>query len=90
MTPLEQAREALAAILTCVPFHHSHNKVHDQARAALAALSKEPQALPPQAPPWMLPLEVAMRIGNEHRVQGYVVQDIAKAVCKYHGLTPKE
>jgi hypothetical protein len=97
MTPLEQAREALKLIAAqdqgcggTVTEAEAWKGAQSIALAALAALSKEPQALPPQAPPWLLPLEVAMRIGNEHRVSTYVVQDIAKAVCKHYGLTPKE
>jgi hypothetical protein len=45
-----------------------------------AALRAPAPELDPEAPPWLLSADVAMRIGNEHRVRVGAVQAIAKAV----------
>jgi hypothetical protein len=43
----------------------------------------QPASQPTQfagGPPWLLPMDVAVRVGNEHRVRVAAVQDVAHAV----------
>jgi hypothetical protein len=52
-----------------------------QSEAAGQAPAAEQAMLSAELPPWLLPLEVAQRIGNEYRVRVGLIQAIARAVA---------